>query len=195
MTGIMANCIERKLRTKRRTRSGVAPKSASELTQNRAYSRTRTPQTSVGLFQPNRHHDGRASISHAASGIGGRCRFPNMGRLISLSLLCICMIGITVTAGAQQTNAIAAREQSSSHKNAIEAAVTATPQLSQKAPNQSRFGTFTTEGIAIQVAKTPNPLQLINPAAPANYGWPEANVVRDPIDKRVSGLKIFSLRF
>ena len=118
-----------------------------------------------------------------------------MRRLISWSLLCICMIGVTIAVNAQQTNAVMAPAQSFARKEVIEPAFTALPQLSQKPPNQARCGSFTTEGIAIQLAKTPNPLQLINPAAPADYGWTEANVVRDPINRRVSGLKIFSFRF
>jgi len=118
-----------------------------------------------------------------------------MRRLISWSLMCICIIGVTVAVHAQQTNGVATRAQSSSQKEVTQPAFTTLPQLSQKPPNQARSGSFTTEGIAIQVAKTPNPLQLINPAAPADYSWAEANVVRDPINRRVSGLKIFSFRF
>ncbi len=50
-------------------------------------------------------------------------------------------------------------------------------------------------GIAVQLVKTDDPVQLINPAAPARYGSPEDNTLRNPIDGKVLGLKIFSVRF
>jgi len=50
-------------------------------------------------------------------------------------------------------------------------------------------------GIGVQLAKTDNPLQLINPVAPAEYGSSEDNVVRDPVSGKVSGLKLFAIRF
>jgi hypothetical protein len=50
-------------------------------------------------------------------------------------------------------------------------------------------------GVAVQVVKAKNPLQLVNPAAPAKYGSAENNVMRESWTGRVCGLKIFSLRF
>ncbi len=61
--------------------------------------------------------------------------------------------------------------------------------------NEITSGHVTYSGIAVELLKTHNPLQLINPAAPAKYGSPEDNVMRDPISGRVSGWKIFSMRF
>ena len=194
MTEIITGCIERKWRTKRPTRVDMAPIAIPRPMLNRVYSRTATPQSSAGLFQPNRHHNGGGAVPSAAR-TGGRCQPSNLSRLISWALLCLCTIGLTVAARAQQTNAVAARAQASAFKQVTEAASTGLPQVSQKPPNQTKWGTFTTEGIAIQLAKTPNPLQLINPAATADYGSAEANVVRDPINRKVSGLKIFSLHF
>lgn len=123
------------------------------------------------------------------------CQSPKRSRIISWSQLCVCIICVTVAVEAQQTNGVASHAQSSAQKEVIGPALTALPQLSQKPLNQLQLGGFTAEGIAIQAAKTPNPLQLLNPTAPADYGPAEANVVRDPITRRVSGLKIFSLRF
>src|SRR6266850_1174439 len=68
-----------------------------------------------------------------------------------------------------------------------------TPQ--QKKPNEITVGHLTYSGIAVEVVKTDNLFQLINPAAPEKYGSAEDNVVRDPISNRVSGLKIFSIQF
>ena len=62
-------------------------------------------------------------------------------------------------------------------------------------PNELSLGRLTLSGIGIEVTKTPNPLQLFNPRAPIEYGSPEDNVVRDPIHGRVTGLKLFSIRF
>lgn len=50
-------------------------------------------------------------------------------------------------------------------------------------------------GIAVQLVKTDNPVQLISPAAPAKYGSPEDNTLRNPIDNKVLGLKIFAIKF
>jgi hypothetical protein len=50
-------------------------------------------------------------------------------------------------------------------------------------------------GIAVELLKKRNPLQLINPRAPAEFGSPEDNVVRDPMNGKVQGLKIFAIRF
>src|SRR5215813_2741611 len=43
-------------------------------------------------------------------------------------------------------------------------------------PNEIRVGHLTLDGAAIEVAKVDNPLQLLNPFAPAKYGSPEDNI-------------------
>ena|SRR5882724_11108936 len=65
----------------------------------------------------------------------------------------------------------------------------------QKKPNEITVGHLTYSGIAVQAVKTDNLFQLVNPAAPEKYGSAEDNVVRDPINNRVSGLKFFSIQF
>jgi len=60
-------------------------------------------------------------------------------------------------------------------------------------PNETSFGKVKFSGILVEVAKTPNPLQLLNPFAQGNYS-PEDNVVRDP-NGHISGLKAFSVGF
>ena len=62
-------------------------------------------------------------------------------------------------------------------------------------PNEIVKENVSYSGIAVQLLKTDNPVQLINPAAPARYGTPEDNTLRDPISGKVSGLKLFSIRF
>ncbi len=61
-------------------------------------------------------------------------------------------------------------------------------------PNEITVGKFTYSGIAVEIAKMPNPLQLLNPFAPEAYGSAEINLVRDP-SGHPSGLKFFSLQF
>ncbi len=62
-------------------------------------------------------------------------------------------------------------------------------------PNEMTVNGRAYEGIFVQMAKTSNPLELINPAAPPEYGSSEDNVVFDPITGNASGLKLFSVRF
>ncbi len=67
--------------------------------------------------------------------------------------------------------------------------------ITEKKPNEIKAGRLTFNGIAVQIVKTDNPLQLINPAAPAEYGWAEQSVVWKQGENKVSGLKIFSIVF
>ena len=50
-------------------------------------------------------------------------------------------------------------------------------------------------GIAIQLFRAPQPLQLLNPWAPKAYGPSEQNLVFDPITKRPAGLRFFAISF
>jgi hypothetical protein len=69
------------------------------------------------------------------------------------------------------------------------------PVLTPAKPNEI-FGTrFGFSGIFVQVAKTRNPLQLINPFAPPQYGSGNDNVVWNVITGAPSGLKLFSISF
>ncbi|SPE55661.1 exported hypothetical protein [Verrucomicrobia bacterium] len=62
-------------------------------------------------------------------------------------------------------------------------------------PNQIIAGKVSYDGIIVEMIKTDNLLELINPAAPEQYGSSEDNVVHDPITRRFSGWKIFSISF
>jgi hypothetical protein len=62
-------------------------------------------------------------------------------------------------------------------------------------PNEIVKGNITFSGSAVEVVKTKRPLQLLNPLAPPQYGSPEDNVARDPINGKVRGLKIFAIKF
>jgi hypothetical protein len=70
-----------------------------------------------------------------------------------------------------------------------------TPMISNELkPNEINIGKFTYSGIAIEIVKMPNPLQLVNPFAPPEYGDGEINLVRDPAG-HPSGWKFFSIQF
>jgi hypothetical protein len=63
------------------------------------------------------------------------------------------------------------------------------------APNKPAHGRLKVDGILVQLVKTDNPLQLINPAAPERYGSAEDYVVRDVSSGKVSGLMFLEVRF
>jgi hypothetical protein len=50
-------------------------------------------------------------------------------------------------------------------------------------------------GIGIQLFRAPNPIQLINPWAPKEYGPSDQNLAIDPVTKRAAGLKFFAISF
>jgi hypothetical protein len=66
-------------------------------------------------------------------------------------------------------------------------------------PNEIRNGRVSYDGIFVQVVKTDAPWQLINPAAPPEYGSSRDNLIVNPsarpeVDRR-EGLNFFSIRF
>jgi hypothetical protein len=67
--------------------------------------------------------------------------------------------------------------------------------LQPERPNEIRVDGTSYDGIFVELYKTGNPLQMINPAAPADYGSSEDNVVWDPITGNATGLKLFSIQF
>jgi hypothetical protein len=74
------------------------------------------------------------------------------------------------------------------------------PDLTPKAPekpNEVVIGKHTYSGVAVQLVKTKNPLQLINPLAPPEYGYGHENLDRDVITRKVhyGAFKIFSVSF
>jgi hypothetical protein len=51
------------------------------------------------------------------------------------------------------------------------------------------------EGLLPQIKRADNPLQLINPFAPARYGNAFDNVAVNPVTGRAEGIKIFAVKF
>ena len=50
-------------------------------------------------------------------------------------------------------------------------------------------------GIGIQLFRAPNPLQLINPWAPKEYGPSDQNLAIDPVTQKAAGWKFFAISF
>ena len=98
------------------------------------------------------------------------------------------------TAAAQITNNSPAPAEKSVRTQVLPSLHEKLVQAKPAAPNQVKVGKVSLSGIAVEVVKTRNPLQLINPAAGPDYSV-EDNLVRDPITQRPHGLKIFSIRF
>jgi len=65
----------------------------------------------------------------------------------------------------------------------------------QPKPNEMTLGHVQASGIAIEIAKTKQPLKLLNPFSPLTNSSPEDNVVRDPFTGKVDGLKVFAIHF
>lgn len=62
-------------------------------------------------------------------------------------------------------------------------------------PNALRLGKVALSGIAVQVAKTENPLQLVNPWAPPEFGESQDNATFSLITNQVTGWKLFAFEF
>ena len=94
-----------------------------------------------------------------------------------------------------QTNTVRQTDQKSSTQIESYARETPLHSVEKPAPNETVHGRIAVDGILVQLDKTDNPLQLINPAAPERYGSAEENVVRNPASGRVAGLKFLEMRF
>jgi hypothetical protein len=62
-------------------------------------------------------------------------------------------------------------------------------------PNEAKVGKRIVSGIAVQLVKAKNPLQLFNPTAPAEYGSGFDNIDYAPISGTGPLLKVFSISF
>ena len=132
-----------------------------------------------------------------------------MKRLLFFALLCS-----TVIVRGQSTNTLAAQQATNGPGDQLSstntfAAFESDPlsiELSRKLqpsaieplqpkPNEMTLGNVKVSGIVIEAAKTKQPLKLINPFSPPTNSSPEDNVVRDPFNGKVNGLKVFAIHF
>ena len=112
--------------------------------------------------------------------------------------LVLCGLLVGFAAQAQLTNAVPASTNSPALAEAqfggsIRTGVDTRLELAK--PNEIVTGKLTLSGIFVEAVKTKHPLQLFNPLAPAEYGDPADNVVLNPINGKVTGLKFFAIRF
>ena len=71
----------------------------------------------------------------------------------------------------------------------------AAPVVKMEAPKQMIGKKFKYDGALIKLIKADNPLQMINPFAPAKYGSGYDNVVRNPIIGKGEAISLISVRF
>ena len=67
--------------------------------------------------------------------------------------------------------------------------------LTPEKPNEIRLGKVKLSGSLVEAAKVDNPLQLINPWAPPEYGESQDNAAFNVINNQVTGWKLFSIEF
>lgn len=114
---------------------------------------------------------------------------------MKFSIVPIAFLASLTIAKAQSTTAADSMESQIAGQQAKQSPEQRQVVVRQTKPNEMKLGSVTCDGIAVQLVKTDNPLQLINPAAPAQYGSPEQNVARDPMNGKVTGLKLFAVNF
>lgn len=124
------------------------------------------------------------------------------GEIIDMKSLAFILAGTLASAvavGAQTAPVEGAAEQETDESLTIETTKPVVEELPEK-PNEIRIDGVKYEGILVQVAKTDNPAQLINPFAPERYGDGFENVVTAPSteapeEEEPRGLKLFSISF
>ncbi|HSH92932.1 MAG TPA: hypothetical protein VK968_02165 [Roseimicrobium sp.] len=99
-------------------------------------------------------------------------------------LFAVAILTLSGNAFAQQT--FEAKESREKKQNTLHSP------KNPNAPIQMRKATY--DGALVKASRG-NPLQLINPFAPAEYGTAEDNVVRDLSGKKVEGVAVFRIRF
>jgi hypothetical protein len=95
----------------------------------------------------------------------------------------------------QSTNASVAPPGERFHARAAFQSGATAPALRELKPNEIAVGNRIVSGIVIAAAKAANPLQLLNPAAPPEYGSAEDNLVINSITKKSDGLKFLAIKF
>jgi hypothetical protein len=98
-------------------------------------------------------------------------------------------------AGGNSTNAQMRSAQTPSPVQAAGIIQPSTNFLREPKPNEIFSGRLTYSGMAVQIVKARNPLELLNPAAPAQYGSGVDNLVLYPFSGTGPMLKLFSIGF
>jgi len=102
-----------------------------------------------------------------------------------------CALLATCAAAAQQQQPA----DESLQAKAADTELRVAPSIIATKPNEITTVRLTYSGIVVEMVKTKNPLQLINPAAPPEYGSGEDNLLRDPFERKPSGLNLLTIKF
>jgi hypothetical protein len=70
-----------------------------------------------------------------------------------------------------------------------------TQMLTLEKPNELRLGKVTLSGSLVEAVKMDNPVQLVNPWVPREYGESQDNAAFNVINNQVTGWKLFSIEF
>jgi hypothetical protein len=103
------------------------------------------------------------------------------------------ILSLVLAAGVARADAPTASE--ALHAKTVERAKEMPLDINEPKFNEIKADSLTYSGIAVQAVKVDNLFQLFSPIAPARYGWGEDNLAWDRIERRISGLKFFSIEF
>jgi hypothetical protein len=100
-----------------------------------------------------------------------------------------------LAAAGEGTNAPAPPKSVSFETLIARAAKQSPPVLQPLKPNEVMAGKYKLSGSIVEAVKTGKPAELLNPAAPPQFGSAEDNLVRNPANGKMSGLKLFAIQF
>ncbi len=119
-----------------------------------------------------------------------------------MKTICALLFAVSIiTTSAQSTNTVPASPESFPNPDRwlLSDFITRpeeAPQLTlEQKPNELRLGKVTLSGIAVEAMKMDNPLRLVNPWAPREYGESQDNATFSLITGRVTGWKLFAFEF
>jgi hypothetical protein len=99
------------------------------------------------------------------------------------------------TLHAQPTNNQPANFEQALATEAARLSTEVTPVFQLAKPQTIEGSRMTLDGLFVDLLRVDNPLQLFNPLAGLEYGSAEDRIVRDIITFKITGLKLFSVRF
>lgn len=118
----------------------------------------------------------------------GRKRKPMNGKML---IPLVVMAGLLATEVRAQQATSGETFETEVTRRAKDAAV----DLQKQKANELTIGNFTYSGILVSALKADNLLQIFNPVTTLDYGSPEDNLVRYPLNGRPFGWKLLSINF
>ncbi len=105
--------------------------------------------------------------------------------------LCILFFGFGLAAAAQSDQADLSKDLPEIPLERVEPFIYFEGDRAKRLPGQM----VVSDGVIPKIKRTANPLQLINPLAPAEYGNAFDNVAVNPATGRPEGIHIFAIKF